>query len=305
MHKLLSIAFFFFCLGLFAQDKKEAPSLENFQRKYRYAKNRTYEGPQKNYNYPSNMRSEYDSDEQNMSSFTPSSGSNGGKSTFSEEDFENFKRKQQQENGGNGSEGLGEGGTGIGPKKKDPKMGMPEPIEFNPPNPPDIDAPDIDIPDVDKPTFSPYFWRTLLIILLIIAVLVLAYFIIKNYRPKPKRLVFETTSDWNPEVITKTELELRLEQAMAEDNYRECVRIYFTFILKEMIRLKRIRWKKELTNYDYLLQCMSKPGYPEFRETVHIYDLVWYGDYNIGMTDYKQLETHLQKNYSHLSSLNA
>ena len=203
--------------------------------------------------------------------------------------------------GGSGSgqgNGLGEGGN----KPRNPEMGKPEPIEFDPP---DIDAPDVDL-DINPPTFSASFGKIVLIILAAVALLLIVYLIIKNYRPRNKKVKSQLVhEEWNPETVTKTELELRLEQAMLENNYRECVRIYFTFILKEMIRLRLIRWKRELTNFDYLLQAHASPNYSEFEESIRIYDLVWYGDYNISKEDYHRLERHLDRHYKLLNAQNA
>ena len=116
-------------------------------------------------------------------------------------------------------------------------------------------------------------------------------------------------SEWNPDLITKSELELRLEEAMLRGDYRACIRIYFTFILKEMIRLKRIKWKKDLTNFDYLLQVQSnkkieRTDFESFSESIRIYDLVWYGEYDIKNEEYSELSPILANYYKHLNSKN-
>lgn len=285
----------------YSQQQKEKPSLENFQRKYRYVKNKSYTGPETKYISPSAIK-----EEENPPQINSSTPSNGGNIDYSPEELERIrKRKAQQHESdrlgsgqGSGQEnGYGEGGN----KSKNPKMGVPEPIEFDPPeiNPPDINLPDL---DVNPPTFSSGFWKVLLIVIGAILILIIIYYIFKNQRPSNRKVKTQTQEfDWNPELITKSELQLRLEQAMLENDYRACVRIYFTFIMKEMIRLRYIRWKKEYTNYDYILQAKSKPYHSEFEETVRIYDLVWYGEYNIGQSEYQLLEKHLELNYQLLN----
>lgn len=306
-HKLLLFIALIVAPIVLAQTKKQEPSLENFKRKYRYVKDKRYKGPENQYNSPADMRQ---SDE-NATQSNSSSSSNGGTIQYSPEEIDRIRerRAQQyeeyQDNQGNGGgpgsgqgNGLGEGGN----KPRNPEMGKPQPIEFDPP---DIDAPDVDL-DINPPTFSASLGKIVLIVLAAIALLIIVYLIIKNYRPRNRRVKSQLSQEeWNPETITKTELELRLEQAMLENNYRECVRIYFTFILKEMIRLRFIRWKKELTNFDYLLQAHSKPNYTEFEESVRIYDLVWYGDYHISKADYHSLERHLDRHYKLLNTQDA
>ena len=182
---------------------------------------------------------------------------------------------------------------------EDPATQKAEPIEL-----PDFDAPDIDtpdLPDVDAPALPQNFWRILLIILLITVVVLLVFWYLKNHQASDKKIEPEFRDhDWNPEEITKSELDTRLDEALVSENYRECVRIYFTFILKELISQKMINWKKEKTNYDYLLEMSSKPNVHMFRECVRIYDLVWYGEYVISGTEYDQIVPVLNTYYQHL-----
>ncbi len=305
-HKLLLFIALIVAPIVFAQSKKEEPSLENFRRKYRYVKNKSYKGPKNQYSSPADMRQD-----DNTPQSSSSSSSNGGTIEYSPDEIDRIRERRaqqyeenQEQQSGNGRGGYGDGlGGGGGSKPRNPEMGRPEPIEFDPP---DMDAPDVDLPDMQAPTFSASIGKIVLIVLLAIALLIIAYFIIKNYRPRNRKVSSGLSrEEWNPETVTKTELELRLEQAMAENNYRECVRIYFTFILKEMIRLRFIRWKKELTNFDYLLQAHASPNYNEFQESVRIYDLVWYGEYDISKEDYLSLERHLDRHYKLLNAHNA
>lgn len=306
-HKLLLIIALIVAPIVLAQTKKQEPSLENFKRKYRYVKDKRYKGPENQYNSPAEMRQ---SDE-NTPQSSSSSSSNGGTIQYSPEEIDRIRerRAQQyeeyQDNQGNGGgpgsgqgNGLGEGGN----KPRNPEMGKPEPIEFDPP---EIDGPNLDL-DINPPTFSASIGKIVLIVLAAVILLIIVYLIIKNYRPRNRRVKSQLSQEeWNPETITKTELELRLEQAMRENDYRECVRIYFTFILKEMIRLRLIRWKKDLTNFDYLLQAHSSSHYRDFEESVRIYDLVWYGDYHISKEDYYSLESHLDHHYKLLNKQDA
>lgn len=205
---------------------------------------------------------------------------------------------QQEEKKSNG--GYNRGG-GRGTLKYDPKIKRPEPISA----PDDMTAPDINPPntpdlDVDAPSTSQGFWKILLIIVLIVAAMLLVFFLVRNKKPADKKVVVDVENDWNPEVITKTELELRLEAAMANEDFRECVRIYFTFILKELIKKGWIQWKKEKTNHHYVMEMGTRAGTLQLMECVRIYDLVWYGEYQIDREIFEMLQPSLLNYYKSL-----
>jgi hypothetical protein len=103
--------------------------------------------------------------------------------------------------------------------------------------------------------------------------------------------------DLNPATISKTELELRLEEAMQRGDYRECVRIYFLFAMKDLIQRRWIFWKKEKTNIHYIIEMQGRKGAREFEEIVGIYDLVWYGDYVIDEEAYRRMQPVLDAHY--------
>lgn len=189
-------------------------------------------------------------------------------------------------------------GGGSGTLPYEPELDREKPVEMPDFDPPDVDAPDV---DMDAPNFSGGFWKFLMFLLIFAALFIIAYLIIKNRKPSDKKLVVQVENDWNPEIISKTELELRLEEAMAREDYRECVRIYFTFILKELIRKGWIQWKKEKTNYHYVLEMQRRPEAYRFSECVRIYDLVWYGEYFIDRDVFELLRPSLEEYYQSLN----
>jgi hypothetical protein len=193
------------------------------------------------------------------------------------------------------------GPGGGGSIDDDPDITEPDDIDI-----PDIDAPDIDAPDIniDTPSAGGGFWTVLLIILGILVVALIAYYIIKNRQPGNSTIPFEPLEeDLNPATISKTELELRLEEAIARGDYKECVRIYFLFVMKDLIDRRWVFWKREKTNIHYLIEMTGRPGAKEFEEVVNIYDLVWYGDYEIDAEAYKAMEPKLDSNYKFIQSL--
>lgn len=285
---LHSIFFTLTCFLFYAQDEDKVWEKEKDLLKYE--KKEKYKGPNDWYgSYPSNM------DEEDIFSGN-SSGSSGGTYGGGRIQYNPQQLQRDRDKRYNGFER----GGGDGTLPYDPEVKRPDPIDV-----PDVDAPDIDIPtpdiDIDPPMIPAIVWKILLFIVIFAALVYIAYIIVKNRRPSDKKVLIDVEDDWNPEVITKTELELKLEEAAMRGDYRECVRIYFTFILKELITKGWIRWKKEKTNHDYVLELAGKPESFGFIQAVRIYDLVWYGEYQIDEEVYELLRPELENYYKSLN----
>lgn len=272
------IVFLFIFFNGFAQPsdakqkmwEKEAKNLE-------YPKQRNYKGPKDwNGGYPTEMSEEY-------VYVPPKNSRTNPRRTFSQ-------------GGGVDSEGTFPTDPPIerlSPTEL-PDIELPE-VDF-----PDVDFPDVDFPDVNPPSWSETFWKLILYLIIGALLIFVAYLIFKHRNRLNQKVTSKVNieNDWNPEEITKTELELKLEQAEAEKDYRSCVRIYFTFILKSLIQHRWIQWKKEKTNHHYVLEMQKQPSRSEFEKCVRIYELVWYGDYQIDGEVYQKLLPTLQ-NYYH------
>ncbi len=258
----------------------------------KYHKQDKYKGPDEWYgSYPTNMKDDYYYEDD----YSYNGGGNSGQglqynSQQLQKDRERYRGIDQNN---------GEGGNLL----EDPTVERPDPIEVPEFDPPDVDFPDIDIPDVDAPTIPPGVWKFLLFLLIFIAVIIVAYLIIKNRKPSNKKVAVDVEDEWNPEVVTKTELELKLDEAMAREDYRTCVRIYFTFILKELINNGWIKWKREKTNHHYLIEMSGKPGVTDFMACIRIYNLVWYGEYHIDRDIYELVRPDLEAYYKSLKPL--
>ena len=285
----LHIIVFLISGSIFAQEKDaKAKTWESEKDYLEYRKSTKYDGPDDWYgSYPADM----DRDDGYYNGSSSSSGSSGSGIQYSPQQIQRDRQKRYS--------GFDRGGS-KGDLKFDPEVERPDPIEI-----PefDVDPPDIDIdpPDIDiDPPNLDWLWKLLLFILIAAAILVIFYLIFKNRKPANKKVLVDVENDWNPEVISKTELELRLDDAMEKNDYRECVRIYFTFILKELIRKSWIKWKKEKTNHHYVMEMAGKPNQRAFMECVRIYDLVWYGEYQIDEEIFDMLQPILKEYYQSL-----
>lgn len=292
---LLHIALFLVPILVLGQQKDDKAKVWEDEKDYlEYRKDEKYKGPEDWYgSYPATMdddlTSTYGASSTSSSSYTPSG-------------IQYSPQQIQQDREVN--RGFSRGGNGDGSLPSDPDVEEPDPVDL-----PDVDIPDIDAPDIDidPPTIPQSFWRVLIFILIFVTIALIAYLIMRNKRPGNSTLVVnavDVENDWNPEVISKTELELKLEEALLNEDYREGVRIYFTFILKELIRKDWIKWRREKTNYHYVLEMHKQSGAHRFNECVRIYDLVWYGDYHIDKDIYELLKPTLENYYQSLEPLN-
>jgi hypothetical protein len=144
------------------------------------------------------------------------------------------------------------------------------------------------------------FGKTLLILVVIILVGIIAFYIYQNKGKNTRINTVIVPDDITPESISKTELELRLEAAEAREDYRECVRIYFIFILKELIAKGWIKWNIDKTNSDYKREMAEQKSWSVFNRIVYLFDAIWYGEKQINMEIYAQVKPEFVKYYAQL-----
>lgn len=132
------------------------------------------------------------------------------------------------------------------------------------------------------------------ILLIIIGVVILAfliyYFFMRYQEDKNGAKIVTNFDNVAPSEIPKTELERRLEEALGKGDYREAVRIYFIFIIKDLSDKNWIKWEKKKTNISYLIEMRSRPQFELFNRSVSVFEVVWYGNYTIDQKSFKQVE---------------
>lgn len=137
----------------------------------------------------------------------------------------------------------------------------------------------------------PSWLGNFIIILLIIALAALIFYLFfKAPANEEDKKIKHDLDDIPPSEIPKSELQIRLEKALLNKDYRLAIRIYFIFLIKELSEKKLINWEKEKTNYSYLVEMRNHKYYNEFDETVILYELIWYGKRKINEDDYHKIE---------------
>lgn len=169
---------------------------------------------------------------------------------------------------------------------------------------PDIKPPKWDAPDYDPGSFNTGFWQTFLIIFAIVLLALLIYFIFVRNKDTDTvvKKALNDHEDWDPTEVEIDELTKKLNEAISNNDYRGCVRIYYTMILKELIEKQWIKWEKKKTNLHYLIEIGARKERGELEKSIRIFELVWYGDYKIEKREYDQIEPQMNRFYQHLKN---
>lgn len=133
----------------------------------------------------------------------------------------------------------------------------------------------------------------------------IVYFIVQNTSIGSKRVKKEQTANdlTSPvEDIEAIDLNKMLEQALAGDDLRLVIRVYYLTLLHKLHESGNIVWKKNKTNLDYLLELLTKGTYyDEVRHLTRAYETVWYGEQPMTAAGYDQLVADFKKINQQLS----
>ena len=67
-------------------------------------------------------------------------------------------------------------------------------------------------------------------------------------------------------------------EAVKNENYTLAIRLYYLHILKRLWDNKFIRWRKQKTNYDYILETSTQPFNEELKLLTRSFERSWYGE---------------------------
>lgn len=137
-------------------------------------------------------------------------------------------------------------------------------------------------------------WLLWVLIGLLAAALI--YMILVSFKENKKTKPVESVeSKFENLTISKSELELALEAALRDKNYREAVRIYFIAVIKEMKDRSWIKWEKKKTNHHYINEISGRTQQPDFITATRAFEIVWYGNRDLAVNEYNQIEPVFKK----------
>lgn len=99
--------------------------------------------------------------------------------------------------------------------------------------------------------------------------------------------------DENPDESALIQSNIRKSFQIAYDkgDYRVAFRLLYLDTLKRFVEKNWIVYRKEKTNFDYLMQLSNKPVYSAFGQLTLAFDEIWYGDI---VPDAQQMSTFLK-----------
>ena len=92
------------------------------------------------------------------------------------------------------------------------------------------------------------------------------------------------------EHVDRNKLGAMLEKALEEKQYRLAVRLTYLIVLRRLSDAGQIHWQADKTNRSYLNEISNQTLRQSFANLTHLYEYVWYGDFDINAGHYRDIE---------------
>lgn len=115
------------------------------------------------------------------------------------------------------------------------------------------------------------------------------------FKNKDTPRVFFTEEE---EIIKSKNIQALIDKALEKKQYRLAVRYFYLLVLKNLSEASLIRYEFDKTNTDYLQEISVKNITKEFNRATNIYNHIWYGNFQVNLTDFGKA----QKTFQHLIS---
>lgn len=91
------------------------------------------------------------------------------------------------------------------------------------------------------------------------------------------------------------DFESLVAEAVKNENYTLAIRLYYLRILKKLWDNKFIRWRKQKTNYDYIIETSEHPFNSELKLLTRSFERSWYGEKPTYKSTFENYESHAKK----------
>jgi hypothetical protein len=89
--------------------------------------------------------------------------------------------------------------------------------------------------------------------------------------------------------LMSEDINIHIREAEQQGRYREATRFHFLRVLQQLNKLHYISYDPQLTNSDYIRQLKDFHSLANFRTLTHIYDYVWYGEFEPSEQQYSTI----------------
>jgi hypothetical protein len=128
-------------------------------------------------------------------------------------------------------------------------------------------------------------WLSLpmLVAILLLFMAIIVFFLFKSNVVAGRRSPIKTDEEELAETedIFSINYQKEIDKAIRDKNYRLATRLLFLRLLKTMDEKHIIRYKQELTNFDYLMQVFQTGYYKDFFRLTRNYEYAWYGNFEV------------------------
>ena len=149
------------------------------------------------------------------------------------------------------------------------------------------------IQDIFGFTLSPFTIKILTYLFYFLIGAVVVFMIVKLVGNESASKLFGRTSkekssvtieDTHIEEIDFTNL---IQNNEKEGNYRNAIRFQYLSMLKSLSARKLIEWDFQKTNSDYYRELKNPDTKEQFKKVSYLYDHVWYGEFSIDESSYR------------------
>jgi hypothetical protein len=147
----------------------------------------------------------------------------------------------------------------------------------------------------DSTLFKTIFWILLIGAFVALLIWFLATSNIRLFQRKSKPLAVgsEETEELTEDIF-EMNFEREIEKALAAQNYRLAVRLYYLQTLRRLSDRGLINYSHEKTNSDYLFQLAGSHHYRSFFRITRNFEYVWYGKLDVS----RELFAIIQKDFT-------
>jgi hypothetical protein len=146
-----------------------------------------------------------------------------------------------------------------------------------------------------KPNIFNFDWSGLkyvgITILVIIGAFLLYFFASNANWKKDKKLddLHSILADIEDNLPT-SDVATPLERAKQEQNFKVATRLYYLLLLQKMADKRFIKWSKEKTNRNYILETKGRDFSESFKHVTMLYEKAWFGKEDVTHVEFAQIE---------------
>jgi len=108
------------------------------------------------------------------------------------------------------------------------------------------------------------------------------------FKRAAKKISYQTEAIEN---IHSVNFETLIQEALAANDTRLCIRYHYLWLLKYYSDKNIIVWNHQKTNRDYYYEIQSKEHKQQFEKLSYLYNHIWYGDFEISDAVFQQART--------------